>query len=139
VQEVLDAVDTLHPAIEIPDSRFAAFVSAGAAQIIADNACAHLFVLGAPTTANWRARDLVEERPVITLRGQRYVGHGRNVLGDPRIALAWLANELRELGVTLKAGEVVTTGTCHPPLPIQSGDVFAADFGVLGKVSVGFE
>ena len=35
-------------------------------------------------------------------------------------------------------GEVVTTGTCHPPLPIQSGDVFAADFGVLGKVSVGF-
>ena len=30
VQEVLDAVDTLHPAIEIPDSRFADFVSAGA-------------------------------------------------------------------------------------------------------------
>ena len=46
VQEVLDAVDTLHPAIEIPDSRFSDFVSAGAAQIIADNACAHLFVLG---------------------------------------------------------------------------------------------
>ena len=46
VQQVLDAVDTLHPAIEIPDSRFADFVSAGAAQIIADNACAHLFVLG---------------------------------------------------------------------------------------------
>ena len=45
--QVLDAVDTLHPAIEIPDSRFADFVSAGAAQIIADNACAHLFVLGA--------------------------------------------------------------------------------------------
>ncbi|WMT75102.1 fumarylacetoacetate hydrolase family protein [Bradyrhizobium sp. Ash2021] len=139
VQEVLDAVDTLHPAIEIPDSRFADFVRAGAAQIIADNACAHLFVLGAPTAANWRARDLVEERPVITLRGQRYVGHGKNVLGDPRIALAWLANELRALGVTLRAGEVVTTGTCHPPLPIQSGDLFAADFGALGKVSVRFE
>jgi len=138
VREVLDAVDTLHPAIEIPDSRFADFVRAGAAQIIADNACAHLFVLGAPTAANWRARDLVEERPVITLRGQRYVGHGKNVLGDPRIALAWLANELRALGVTLRAGEVVTTGTCHPPLPIQSGDLFAADFGALGKVSVGF-
>jgi len=138
VREVLDAVDTLHPAIEIPDSRFADFVRAGAAQIIADNACAHLFVLGAPTAANWRARDLVEERPVITLRGQRYVGHGKNVLGDPRIALAWLANELRALGLTLRAGEVVTTGTCHPPLPIQSGDLFEADFGALGKVSVGF-
>jgi len=139
VQQVLDAVGTLHPAIEIPDSRFADFVSAGAAQIIADNACAHLFVLGEPTTANWRALDLVEEKPVVTLRGQQFIGHGRNVLGDPRGALAWLANELSLLGVTLRAGQIVTTGTCHPPLPIKSGDLFAADFGTLGKVSVGFE
>jgi len=138
VDDVLAAVDTLHPAIEIPDSRFADFASAGEAQLIADNACAHLFVLGAPTTADWRAMDLVEERPEITLRGQRYVGHGKNVLGDPRVALAWLANELRGLGIPLRAGEVVTTGTCHPPLPIEAGDHFAVDFGVLGKVSVRF-
>lgn len=137
--EVLDAVGTLHPAIEIPDSRFADFVSAGAAQIIADNACAHLFVLGAATDANWRALDLVEARPVINLRGRQYVGHGRNVLGDPRVALVWLVNELRELALTLKQGEVVTTGTCHPPLPIQAGDVVEADFGSLGKVSMAFE
>ena len=139
VQQVLDAVDTLHPAIEIPDSRFADFVSAGAPQIIADNACAHLFVLGPPTSADWRSMDLIEERPVITMRGQQFIGHGKNVLGDPLIALTWLANELRQLGVTLKAGHVVTTGTCHPPLPIQSGDFCAVDFGSLGKVSVGFK
>jgi 2-keto-4-pentenoate hydratase len=138
VQQVLDAVGTLHPAIEIPDSRFVDFVGAGEAQLIADNACAHLFVLGASTGADWRARDLVEERPVITLRGKQYVGHGKNVLGDPRVALTWCANELRSLGITLRAGEVVTTGTCYPPLPIQSGDFFVADFGALGKVSVGF-
>ena len=138
VAEVLDAVDTLHPAIEIPDSRFADFVSAGEPQIIADNACAHLFVLGRAATATWRACDLVEERPVVTLRGQRFVGHGKNVLGDPRVALAWCANELRQLGLTLRAGQVVTTGTCHPPLPIRSGDLVAADFGSLGTVSVGF-
>ena len=138
VDEVLAAVETLHPAIEIPDSRFVDFAGAGEAQLIADNACAHLFVLGAATAADWRAMDLVAERPQITLRGEHYIGHGRNVLGDPRIALAWLANELRGLGITLRAGEVVTTGTCHPPLPIQAGDHFAADFGVLGEVSVGF-
>ena len=138
VSEVCDAVDTLHPAIEIPDSRFADFVGAGEAQLIADNACAHLFVLGASTDVDWRALDLVEERPVVALQGKQYVGHGKNVLGDPRAALAWLVNELRGLGLTLRAGEVVTTGTCHPPLPIESGDLLAADFGVLGKVSVAF-
>src|ERR1700693_5062814 len=46
--EVLAAVDTLPPAIEIPDSRFADFVNVGEAQLIADNACANLFVLGSP-------------------------------------------------------------------------------------------
>ena len=136
IAEVLDAVAALHPAIEIPDSRFADFASAGEAQLIADNACAHLFVLSAHTEANWRALDLVAEKPVITLGGRQYIGHGKNVLGDPRIALAWLANELSGLGIALRAGEVVTTGTCHPPLPIEPGDHVAADFGVLGKVSV---
>lgn len=138
VDEVLGAVDSFHPAIEIPDSRFVDFAGAGEAQLIADNACAHLFVLGPATTADWRAIDLVEDRPTITLRGERYIGHGKNVLGDPRIALAWCANELRTLGLTLRAGEVVTTGTCHPPLPISAGDEFAADFGAIGKVSVKF-
>jgi 2-keto-4-pentenoate hydratase len=138
VPEVVASVGTLHPAIEIPDSRFQDFVSAGAAQIIADNACAHLFVLGAPTTSDWRGLDLVEEKPVIALRGKQYVGHGKNVLGDPLVALTWLANELRQLGLTLRAGEVVTTGTCHPPLPIAAGDLFEADFGSIGKVSVAF-
>ncbi|MGJ5178021.1 2-keto-4-pentenoate hydratase [Bradyrhizobium oligotrophicum] len=139
IAEVLAAVDTLHPAIEIPDSRFADFVSAGEAQLIADNACAHLFVLGAPSTADWRSRDLIEERPRITLRGQTFIGYGRNVLGDPRMALACLVNELRALGVTVQAGQVVTTGTCHPPLPIDGGDVMEADFGDLGQVTVRFD
>ena len=71
VAEVLAAVDTVHPAIEVPDSRFADFVNAGEAQLIADNACANLFVLGSPARNDWRARDLVEERPTITLRGAR--------------------------------------------------------------------
>ena len=57
-------------------------------------------------------------------------------VSDPRLALTWLVNELSELGVTLKAGEIVTTGTCIVPLPIAPGDLVRADFGLLGEVSV---
>src|SRR3954466_2403084 len=121
-QQVLDPVEPLHPAIEIPDSRFSDFAGAGEAQLIADNACAHLFVLGPATTSDWRSLDLVEQRPVVTMRGQQFIGHGRNVVGDPRIGLTWLATDLPQLGVARRAGGVVTTGTCHAPLPIQAGD-----------------
>jgi 2-keto-4-pentenoate hydratase len=71
--------------------------------------------------------------------GTKFAGLDASCSTIPRIALAWLANELRGLGVTLGAGEVVTTGTCHAPLPIQSGDFLQADFPSLGKVSVRFE
>jgi 2-keto-4-pentenoate hydratase len=137
--EVLHAVDTLHPALEVPDSRYTDFARAGAAQLIADNACAHRFVLGAPTAADWRSVDL-SRHPVhgrIAGRLERD-GSGSNVLGDPRIALTWIANELSRLGITLARGEVVTTGTCMQPLDLQPGDHVVADFGGLGRVEARF-
>ena len=135
VDEVLAAVATLHPAIEVPDSRFDDFTSVGAPSLIADNACAHQFVLGPATTADWRALDLIEHKAVGTAGDLTREGKGANVLGDPRVALAWLANELSSLGITLKAGQVVTTGTCLVPLPIQPGDQITVDFGVLGGLT----
>ena len=54
VQEVLDAVDALHPAIEIPDSRYDDFARVGAPQLIADNACACWLMVGEATTGEWR-------------------------------------------------------------------------------------
>jgi 2-keto-4-pentenoate hydratase len=45
-QEVFEAVASLHPAIEIPDSRFNDFAKVGAAQLIADNACANWMAIG---------------------------------------------------------------------------------------------
>jgi 2-keto-4-pentenoate hydratase len=139
--DVLDAVATLHPAIELPDSRFDDFTLVGAAQLIADNACAHYFVAGPAAPADWRAMDLAAHHAIGTVRhanGQwlHRQGLGANVLGDPRDALAWLVNELSSLGITLHAGEMVTTGTCLTPLPIEAGDEIDADFGVLGRVTV---
>ena len=137
--EVLAAVGALHVAIEIPDSRFEDFVTAGAAQLIADNACGHRFVLGPEAPALWRDLDLAAHR-VVGRVGDRIArdGRGANVLGDPRIALTWLANELSRHGVTLAAGQIVTTGTCMVPLEIAPGDDVTADYGALGRVGVQF-
>ncbi len=63
-------------------------------------------------------------------------GSGAAVLGDPRIALTWLVNELSGLGVPLEDGQVVTTGTSMLPLPINRGDRVSADFGALGIVAL---
>jgi 2-keto-4-pentenoate hydratase len=135
--EVLARVASLHPAIELPDSRFLHFERAGLAQLVADNACAHKFVLGPAATADWRALDLAAHPGQVFCNGALVEeGVGRNVLGDPRIALTWLANELSRHGMTLKAGQVVTTGTCAKPLAIAAGMRIEGDLGVLGRVSV---
>ena len=55
VDDVLARVATLHPAIEVPDSRYIDFTAVGEAQLIADNACAHEFVLGPPASDAWRS------------------------------------------------------------------------------------
>lgn len=139
--EVLAAVATLHPSLEVPDSRFAEFTGAGEAQLLADNACAHQFVLGPAAVDNWRTLDLGAHpvhAEVTSPQGQRWTreGTGAAVLGDPRLALTWLVNELTALGLTLHAGEYVTTGTCMAPLELTPGDVVAADFGALGPVTL---
>jgi len=135
VAEVVEAVASLHPAIEIPDSRYDDFTIVGAAQLIADDACAHYFVLGDASPASWRDVDLAAHPVRGEVAGKlTRDGVGSNVLGDPRIALTWLANELSSLGVTLRAGQVVTTGTCLVPLEIAPGDRVRMDFGALGRI-----
>ncbi|WGF88003.1 2-keto-4-pentenoate hydratase [Marinivivus vitaminiproducens] len=138
VSEVMAAVGALHLAVEVPDSRFEDFTVAGAAQLIADNACAHLFVLGPEAPASWRDIDLTAH----VVRGRAGLmereGNGAAVLGDPRVALTWLVNELSSLAVPLKAGQVVTTGTCMQPLPIEPGAVVEIDYGAFGRLVVPF-
>ena len=142
-QEVMAAVRGLHPSIEIPNSRFAEFTQAGEAQLLADNACAHQFMLGQAAADGWRTLDL-SSHPVhaqVTRRdGSRWTrqGSGAAVLGDPRTALTWLVNELSAIGVGLKAGQFVTTGTCMVPLEISEGDSVLADFGPLGTIGMRF-
>jgi 2-keto-4-pentenoate hydratase len=135
-EEVLAAVESMHLSIEIPDSRYEDFARVGAPQLIADHACASWLVLGGPVDAPWRERDLaghaVSARRNGELAGQ---GHGRNVLGDPLIALTWIANELRSYAEGLRAGDVVTTGTCLTPVAVAPGDRIAVDYGDFGTLT----
>lgn len=138
-EEVMDAVDTLHLAIEVPDSRYEDFARVGANQLIADAACASWLVVSPATVADWRPIDLAEHN-VVAYRNGMIAGEGKggNVLGDPRTALTWLANEMCHIGEGLRAGQLVTTGACVAPLSVEPGDTVLADFGVFGTVEVGF-
>ena len=98
-----------------------------------------MFVLGPAAPASWRSSDLAAHPVRATVAGKLVrEGSGANVLGDPRVALAWLVNEVSALGITIKAGEAVTTGTTATPLPIAPGDAVHADFGPLGAVGLEF-
>ncbi len=137
IDEVIAAVESLHPAIEVPDSRYNDFARVGAPQLIADTACACWFVLGPAARSEWRSRDLVAHSVTVYRNNDRAAsGSGANVLGDPRIALTWLVNELRTYGDGIQARQFVTTGTCIIPVPIAPGDNVRADFGELGSVNV---
>ncbi len=135
LDEVVAAIDTLHPAIEIPDSRFRDFCVVGDSQLIADDACAFQFVLG-EAAGEWRHLDLAAHVVRVQLNGNPIrEGNGANVLGDPRLAMQWIANELRLHGPGLKSGDIVTTGTTVVPIPIEPGSRIFADFGCLGAVT----
>jgi 2-keto-4-pentenoate hydratase len=137
--EVCDAVAAMHLAIEVPDARYDVFDTIGAPSIAADCAFHAWFVLGSEVR-DWRSLDL-SKQPVRALKKSEVVaeGSGANALGDPRIALTWLANHLIARSLGLKAGEIVTTGTCVKPVEIAAADKVVMDFGALGKVSAGFD
>ena len=63
-------------------------------------------------------------------------GAGAAALGGPIDAVAWLANTLHPLGVTLPAGAIIMTGALHAAVPFQQGDVFRADFDRLGPITL---
>jgi len=139
LDEVMDAVASLHPSVEVPDSRYADFARVGAPQLIADQACACWLVVGEASADDWRARDLSRHPVTASIGGRRVAeGSGAAALGDPRIALAWIADELRVHGPGLLAGDLVTTGTCVVPVPVAPGDAFVADYGPIGSLALSF-
>ena len=138
-EEVLDCIEHICPAIEIPDSRFLNFDKIGKDLLIADNACAGEYVLGNNPTKFWKHINLKNFK-VGCYKNNQLVGHGigSNVLEDPIIALSWLINELNSYNITLYSGQTILTGTCIKPITVAEGDNIVMDFYELGKVDCHF-
>jgi len=137
VDEVMAAVGALYPAIELPDSRFLDFAQSGGPQLVADDACAFQFVLGEPGPDSWANIDLSQQMVRLTINTHvASHGSGADALGDPRLALTWIANNHAFQGEGLRANQMITTGVCGTPCAIAPGDIVVADFGGLGRVEV---
>ena len=137
INEVLSFIDDLYPVIELPNSRFTKYEIQGEEQLIADNACAHFFIIGSKFNGLWKNFDLENHSVNISNQnGKNYTGIGKNVLGNPIIGITWLINELSKYNITINKDMIVSTGTCTEPFTINKNDLITADFGVLGKVQV---
>jgi 2-keto-4-pentenoate hydratase len=132
--EVLAAVAELRPAVELVDSRFADWLAVNTPSLIADMGCNAALIVGAPVKG-WKKIDLIKAAVKMKVDG-KVVGSGKggDALGDPALALTWLANELRERD-GLKAGQIVSTGTCSGFYKAEPAAKVVADFGKLGKVA----
>lgn len=122
-------------AIEVVGSYVPMAAPHGTHSLIADFAGCVNWVQG-PMTADFADLDLDAAGVTFSLDGEtKASGKGANVDGGPFGATAWLANALARLGRSLKAGDLITTGTAIPPVPFAGdGKKAVADFGALGKV-----
>jgi 2-keto-4-pentenoate hydratase len=137
VAQVRAAVAYATAALEIVDSRIAGWdITFG--DTVADNASSGLFVLG-ERRLTLDEFEPVEVQMTLDLDGEHVsTGSGAACLGDPLIALSWLARTARDLGDPLRAGQVVLSGALGPMVATPPGSVVTADLGPLGTVSATF-
>ncbi len=140
--DVLAATAAFAPAIELIDTRIKDW-KIKLCDTIADNASSAGFALGAARLAP----DQVDLRAIdaVLVRNGEEVAQGRSdaVLGDPVIAVAWLARKVADFGVRLRAGNVLLPGSCTRAIDARPGDRFTAQFShageALGGVTLTFD
>jgi 2-keto-4-pentenoate hydratase len=136
--DVVAATGHVVAALEIVDSRIANW-DITIVDTVADNASSGLFVLG---TQPRPLGDLDLRSCVMTMwRGPDVVssGSGADCLGDPLVAVAWLARTAQAHGQPLRAGQVVLSGALGPMVAVVGGDEFRAEITGLGSVAAPFE
>jgi 2-keto-4-pentenoate hydratase len=135
--DVRDATESVSASIELIDSRIAGW-RIKLADTIADMASSARIIVS-DRRLPIDTVDVVAESVRVEKNGEAVSeGRGAAVLGDPAAAVAWAANTLGQLGVTLEAGHVVMPGAMHASVPVGPGDTVTAVFHTLGAVSVRF-
>lgn len=110
---VADAVRAIRPAFELADDRGADYktLNRHGLQLVADNAWNEGAVLG-ERREDWRRLDLAELDGFVAIDGQEIgSGSGRDLMGHPLDALAWLASHVSRRGLTMRAGDFAILGS----------------------------
>ena len=143
VEQVLDATDYVAPSLEILDTRILR-VDPGSGKTrnicdtISDNAANGGIVMG-DAKLDPRKVDMRWIGAIASCNGEvEETGLGAGVLNDPALGIVWLANRLANYGDTIKAGEIVLSGSFIRPIEAPAGSVIEADFGEFGIVSCRF-
>lgn len=137
LDRVRRAIDYAVAAIEICDSRVADWdIRFG--DTVADNASSGAYVVG-PTRVSLEELDPVAVEMTMQVTGQEdSSGTGAACLGDPLLAVQWLARKARELGDPLRAGQLILSGALGPMRPIAPGAQVTVNISGLGAVSCRF-
>ena len=127
---------TMHPVIEIVDSRYVDFRSLDRMQMLADNFSNGGLVYGA-AVPGWERLDLSRPAVAVTRGGAPFAESNPEIARDPLGVLVEFVNIMNTRG-GVKAGTFVTTGTLTGLVFAERGAGIVADFGGLGRVEVAF-
>jgi 2-keto-4-pentenoate hydratase len=134
--EIVSA-SSLHPTIEIVDSRYRDFRSLDRLQVLADNFSNGALVYGA-VASNWQGMDLVHPPIEVTADGRSFAECTGLRAGDPITLLVELVNFVANKRGGVPSGAFITTGTHTGLVFAEPGAHIRADYGPLGIVEVSF-
>ena len=121
-------------AIEIVDDRSADYTNLDVRSLVADNSWNGGIVLSEFAT-QWPDLEGVLGRATKDLVAVGD-GHGRDILGHPFNSVAWLATQLASRRVSLKAGQVVMTGSVMKTVFPEQDASYRFDLEKIGFVEV---
>ena len=138
--EVLAAIGSARAAIEVCDTRYAAWGVQSAWSRLADQGSHGALVVGSGLTspADLAALDPLTLPVGLWVNGTLAVQRPAwgNPAGDPLRLLVWLANEGAHSLEGLRAGQWVTTGSCTGSLLVAPGAVVVAELGGVGRAEL---